>query len=104
MFDALTKRDLPEMPAVPERISPLLYAAGLIGIGAALLWAKPRIGQVPNPTFAEGKTRSRRRRMARSGRDAVGALAPSNVTDSMGRSLIVGGVALMLARLLDEAS
>jgi len=32
----------------------------------------------------------------------VQTFAPSNVTDSIGRSLMLGGVALLLARALDE--
>jgi predicted phage tail protein len=34
----------------------------------------------------------------------VQAFAPTNVTDSLGRSLILGGVALLLARVLDEVA
>jgi hypothetical protein len=32
----------------------------------------------------------------------VEAFAPSNITDSLGRSLILGGAALLIARVLDE--
>ena len=32
------------------------------------------------------------------------AFAPSNVTDSLGRSLLLGGAALLVARVLDEAA
>ncbi len=104
MLDFLPDRSKSRALELSDRVSPLIYAGGLIGLGALLLWAKPRIGEVPKAALTERVSGSRRRRLARSGRDAVGALAPSNVTDSVGRSLVVGGLALMLARLLDEAS
>ena len=105
MFDFLPDRPKSLDLQPSERLTPLLYAGGLIGIGAALLWSKPSLGHVPTPALTkEGKNPSRSRRVARRGRDAVGSLAPTNVTDSLGRSLVLGGVALMLARLLDEAS
>ncbi|SNR46822.1 hypothetical protein [Puniceibacterium sediminis] len=86
-----------------ERLSPLLYAGGMLALGAALLIAKPRIGHVPRATLAEGPpTRSHSRRAVQGSRDIIAPFAPSNVTDSIGRSLMIGGVALALTRVLDE--
>ena len=88
-----------------ERLSPLVYAGGMLAVGAALLIAKPRIGQVPRSTLSGDRpTRSRRRRAAQGSRDVIAPFAPSNVTDSIGRSLMIGGVALALTRLLDEVA
>ena len=88
-----------------ERLSPLVYAGGMLTIGLALLLAKPRIGKVPRSTFSgSGPRAGRRRRAAQRSRDVVAPFAPGNVTDSIGRSLIIGGVALALTRLLDELS
>ncbi len=83
---------------------PVLYAGGMLAIGAILLVAKPRIGKVPAPNFrGDLPRRSRWRRAAQLGRDNVGVFAPDNVTDSIGRSLLLGGAALLLSRVLDEA-
>ncbi|MGR3370565.1 MAG: hypothetical protein ACU0CC_01310 [Sagittula sp.] len=88
-----------------DRWTPLLFGGALIGLGAVLLKVKPRIGHVPNPTpFRDGKTAKRRHINARKARDTVKAFAPTNVTDQIGRSLVLGGAALLLTRLLDEAS
>lgn len=87
------------------RLLPLAYAGGLLAIGAALLIAKPRVGHVPQPNqMGTSPRRSRWRRAAQRGRDGVQAFAPVNVTDSVGRSLLLGGAALLLARVLDELS
>ena len=92
-------------PVDSARLLPLAYAGGLLAIGAALLIAKPRIGHVPPPVQMGSAPRSSRwRRAAQKGRDGIQAFAPVNVTDSLGRSLILGGAALLLARLLDELS
>lgn len=87
------------------RLAPVAYGAGMLALGAVLLAAKPRIGNVPNPRHTlDGPDLGRGRRIARAGRDSVGAFAPSNVTDSIGRSLLLGGTALLLTRLFDELS
>lgn len=84
-------------------MAPILYAGGMLALGVALLAAKPRIGNVPEPMLrGEESSNSRLRRVAIGGRDGFRAFAPSNVTDSIGRSLIVGGAALFLTRLFDE--
>ena len=99
------KMSLPSAPKPNARITPLLYAGGMLAVGAALLIAKPRFGEVPEPRQASDlPSASRWRRAARTSRDTVQPFAPSNVTDSLGRSLLLGGAALVLTRLLDEAS
>lgn len=88
-----------------ERFAPFAYAGGMLALGAALLIAKPKIGQVPEARQAgDAPRRSRMRRAAQIGRDGAQSFAPSNVTDSIGRSLMIGGAALLVTRLLDEAS
>ena len=88
-----------------DRWAPVAYAGGMLAIGAGLLIAQPRVGHVPDPAQAGDAPRNKRlRRAAQVGRDGARAFAPSNVTDSIGRSLLVGGVALIMTRVLDELS
>ncbi|CAN0589303.1 unnamed protein product [Ectocarpus sp. 12 AP-2014] len=88
-----------------EKLAPYTYAGGMLALGAALLFAKPRIGKVPEARHAgDTPRRGSLRRAAQIGRDGAHAFAPSNVTDSIGRSLMIGGAALILTRLLDQAS
>lgn len=88
-----------------ERLAPVVFAGGLLAIGAMLIKAKPRIGHVPTPKqFGDLPRRSRARRAAQTTRDHIEPFAPTNVTDSIGRSLMLGGAALLLTRLLDEAA
>ncbi|WP_226941748.1 hypothetical protein [Pseudooceanicola spongiae] len=99
-------KTLPQLPpSSKERLAPVLYAGGMLAIGAVMLIAKPRLGHVPNPSRSGDLPRaSRWRRAAQVSRDNVQAFAPANVTDSLGRSLLIGGAALLLTRLFDEVS
>ncbi|WP_353474459.1 hypothetical protein PVT71_21150 [Salipiger sp. H15] len=103
---ALRERLGDALPATRrERLAPIVFAGGLLAIGAVLLKAKPRIGHVPAAKqFGDLPRRSRARRMAQTTRDHIEPFAPVNVTDAIGRSLMLGGVALLLTRLLDEAA
>ena len=94
------------IPASPaDRLAPLGYAGGMLALGALLVTAKPRIGHVPDPRQAgTAPGAGPLRKAARAGRDSVSVFAPTNVTDSIGRSLLLGGTALLVARLLDEMS
>ena len=88
-----------------EKVAPVLYSAGMLAIGSLLLAGKPRLGEVPKAAHGgDRKRRSRWRRAAQKSRDAADSFAPSNLSDSMGRSLLIGGAALLLTRLLDEAA
>ncbi|MBV7410924.1 hypothetical protein [Maritimibacter sp. DP1N21-5] len=89
------------------RLAPLFYGSGMLAVGAWLLVSKPRFGEVPAPRQSDDdgvSGTSRVSRVAKVGRDGVEAFAPTNVTDSIGRSLLLGGAALILTRLLDEVS
>ena len=98
--------DADVIPASPaDRLAPVGYAGGMLAIGALLVATKPRIGHVPDPRQAgTGPGAGVIRKAARAGRDGVSVFAPGNVTDSIGRSLMLGGAALLAARILDEIS
>lgn len=113
----LSLPDRPNLPALSEirdralpagrreRLAPLFFAGGLLTLGAILLKTKPRLAQVPAPKqFGTLPRRSRLRRGAMTARDHIEPFAPTNVTDQIGRSLLLGGAALLLTRLLDEAA
>ncbi|NDV02492.1 hypothetical protein [Pseudoroseicyclus tamaricis] len=99
---ALPSRRLPA-PAERDRWLPAAYAGGMLAFGAALLVAKPSVGHVPDARpFGAHPRKGRLRRAAGWARDSTHALAPSNVTDSIGRALVIGGLALLITRFLDE--
>ncbi|MFW2588924.1 hypothetical protein [Sagittula sp. SSi028] len=100
--DNLAEAALPG-PSKHERLQPLLYGAGLLAVGTLLIKLKPRFGVAPNPIVHSARTQSKRRKAAAFARDRAAGLAPGNVTDKLGKSLVLGGVAMMTARLLDEA-
>lgn len=87
-------------PAPRSAVSPVAYGAGMLALGAVLVLSKPRIGAVPEPVQTDDAP-GVLRRLAAAARDGVSAFAPSNVTDSIGRSLVIGGSALILARAFD---
>ncbi|MCO6383630.1 MAG: hypothetical protein JXQ91_17120 [Vannielia sp.] len=100
-------------PAIPKdllpaedtrnRLLPVAVACGLVAAGALLWRAKPRALEIPDPTpLAGNPSRSLFKRMARRSRDGVHKVAPSNISVSLGRSLVIAGGALLVTRLLDE--
>ena len=103
--DALTEVEMDALlPASNrDRLVPVVYAGGMLALGAAMLAAEPWVGDVPEAKLSgDDKPRGVFGRAARLGRDGAQALAPSNVTDTIGRSLLIGGVALLLTRIFDE--
>ena len=92
---------LPEEESLLDSLAPVAYSAVMLAAGAALLVAKPRLGHVPDPIRNGDLPRRGLRRAAQVGRDNIRVLAPTNVTDAIGRSLLIGGVALLAARVLD---
>jgi hypothetical protein len=108
----LRKSDLPDaqdlkdaLPIVRsrDRLKPFLIGAGLLTAGAMLLRVKPEFGQVPDPR-PYGRTANGRLRkgFAHRVRDGAATFAPSNLTDQLGKSLLMGGTAMLVARVLDE--
>ncbi|MEH6393237.1 MAG: hypothetical protein V7763_16470 [Sulfitobacter sp.] len=83
------------------RTSPLVAGIALLGAGLLLYQVKPTVLSLPAPN---GKSRRDRgiRRVARKSRDGVASLMPSNLTGSIGRSLIIMGLGLVTIRLLDR--
>ncbi len=86
------------------RLKPIVYGGALAGVGYLLLKAKPAFGEMPETHVSKRKRRSKASKAARFARDGAKTLAPGNLTDKMGKSLLIGGIAMVAARLLDEAS
>lgn len=90
-------------PSTRERLAPMAVAAGLIAAGAMLWRAKPSALQMPEAApLGDAPRRGFLRRAARQSRDGLGHFAPDNLSDSLGRSLVLAGGALLATRLLDE--
>ncbi|QDC08392.1 hypothetical protein FHY55_03650 [Oceanicola sp. D3] len=86
-----------------SRLVPVAVACGLVAAGALLWRAKPQALQIPDPVpLGANPSHSLLRRVARHSRDSVHKIAPSNISVSLGRSLVIAGGALLLTRLLDE--
>lgn len=108
----LRDKDLPDVSDLKEalpivrrrdRLKPFIFGGSLIAIGSMLLRVKPSVGQVPDPKPYGTSGRNRlRRRMAHRVRDGAASFAPTNVTDQIGKSLVLGGTSLLVARVLDE--
>ena len=91
-------------PSKRARISPLVYGAGMIGVGLLLKKVNPRFGDMPNPLQYGGTQKhSKRIKAATFARDRAANFSPSNLTTKLGKSLMIGGTAMLAARLLDEA-
>lgn len=108
----LRKSDLPDtddlIDALPmvkrrDRVKPIVFGCSLLAVGSLLLRASPNVGNVPDPKpYGSSARRSKRRRAAERLRDASASFAPTNLTDQLGKSLIMGGTALLVARMMDE--
>lgn len=89
-----------------KRFGPLALAGGLVAGGAMLLKMRPGALELPEPALLgdDNHEASGARRLARRSRDGVAHFVPSNLSDSLGRSLVIAGLALAVTRLLDEAA
>lgn len=82
------------------RTSPLLAGFALLGAGLVLRQIKPAFLSLPEPAELVRNDRGLRR-AARKSRDGLAGLLPSNLTGSIGRSLIIMGLGLLTIRALD---
>ncbi|MFW2544551.1 hypothetical protein ACN2XU_18095 [Primorskyibacter sp. 2E107] len=88
-----------------DRIVPIVVGGGLVALGALLLKARPLVGEMPPARqFGDAPEGARWRRAAALARDRVEPFAPASITDQIGKSLMMGGAALLMTRLLDEAA
>ncbi|WP_375688869.1 hypothetical protein [Pseudooceanicola sp. LIPI14-2-Ac024] len=94
-----------EEPSTRERLMPVAIGVGLLATGALLWRIKPSALQIPEPApLHDDSGRSTWRRAARKSRDGVARVAPDNLSDSVGRSLVFAGAALLVTRMLDEVT
>ena len=82
--------------------SPLLLGAALIGAGLILRRVEPSALSLPDKPDRKHQD-SGRERAARITRDGIAKVLPSNLTGSVGRTLLMMGGGLVLIRLLDMA-
>ncbi len=82
------------------RKSPLLAGLALVGAGLALRRIQPSVLSLPEPDGADHNDRGVRR-AARKSRDGLAGVLPSNLTGSVGRSLMIMGLGLVAIRALD---
>ncbi|MDQ2095796.1 hypothetical protein [Rhodalgimonas zhirmunskyi] len=87
-----------------DRWMPLAVAGGLALAGVALYRAKPEVLALPEPEVLDEDEQNHLSRAARRTRDGVARFAPSNIAESLGRSMVIAGVALALTRVLDEVA
>lgn len=84
------------------RTSPLVAGIALLTAGLILRRVQPTFLSLPEPDGLERNDRGIRR-MARKSRDGLADILPSNLTGSIGRSLIIMGLGLLTIRALDAA-
>ncbi len=80
--------------------APLIIGAALIGGGLLIRRWQPSALALPDRPEATHRY-SGARRAARHLRDGVARVLPSNLTGSIGRTLLIMGAGLVLVRLLD---
>lgn len=86
-----------------DRVTPIAVGVGLLAVGALLWKTKPSMLDMPDPLpLGKEPDNSFSRRALRKTRDGVSHVAPSNLSVSLGRSMVIGGLALVLTRILDE--
>lgn len=80
--------------------SPLVTGAVLLAAGLLLRQWQPRALRLPGRPETEVRDRGTAR-VARKVRDGIVRILPANLTGSIGRTLAVAGIGLILVRLLD---
>lgn len=80
--------------------SPLVTGAVLLAAGLLLRQWQPRALRLPGPSKAELRDRGTER-VARKFRNGIVRILPANLTGSIGRTLAIAGIGLILVRLLD---
>lgn len=82
--------------------SPVVTGLALLGAGLMVRRWRPRALTLPDRKEDENREDRGVARAARKSRDGIAAILPSNMTGSIGRSLMIMGAGLILVRALDE--
>jgi hypothetical protein len=80
--------------------SPVLTGIALLGAGILIRQWQPDALRLPEPANHHRRDRGLRR-AARKSRNGLAMILPSNLTGSIGRSLMIMGAGLLTLRLLD---
>lgn len=80
--------------------SPVLAGIVLLGAGLLIRQWQPAALELPEPENRNRRDRGLKR-AARKSRDGLAGILPSNLTGSIGRSLMIMGAGLLTLRALD---
>ncbi|WP_407494745.1 hypothetical protein [Pseudooceanicola sp. MF1-13] len=81
---------------------PFAAGAAVVAAGFALTRIRPSALDLPNPTGRGDGASGRVARAVGVARDGADKVAPDNVASQIGRSLVMAGSAMLVARVLDE--
>ena len=103
--DKLPALRLPEgRPQTPARIAPFAFGAGIIAVGALLSRFRPAALDLPDPTPQRAEPAGAVGKAIAWTRDGADRVAPENMASQLGRSLMIAGGTMLLARVLDEVA
>jgi hypothetical protein len=91
---------LPVPPRISDRLLPVISGVALMIAGTALSIWRPGFLDLPKPVRSKSATSGFGRAVEVS-RDGLMDIAPDNVTDTIGRSLAITGMALILIGAFD---
>lgn len=108
LHERLPRRLKPGVPTLRksrwDRLAPFAFGAGVIAAGALMSRFRPSILDTPDPVPMRGKARGRVGTALTGVRDGAHQVAPENMSAQLGRSLMLAGAAMLVARALDEVS
>lgn len=87
---------------VPQWWKPFAAGAAVVAAGFAFTRFRPSALDLPNPTGRGDGATGRVAKAVGLARDGADHVAPDNVSAQIGRSLVMAGSAMLVARLLDE--
>ncbi|WP_136636643.1 hypothetical protein [Pseudooceanicola onchidii] len=101
--DFKTDRVLPDrVTSNWDRIAPFAFGLGIVATGALMSRFRPSVLDMPSATPRRAEPRHRAARAVARVRDGADHVAPDNMSSKLGKSLVMAGAAMLVARVLDE--